>query len=282
MHLTILGSGGCTVIPKPLCRCRVCEEARSKGRPYERTGPSAFLHDEHLLMDTPAEIALQLNRGGIDRIDSLLFTHLDPDHVEGFRVVEQISLDFRAWKAYEEKTIRLVLPRALMDKLEHIRSVYGPVIDFYQTRGFVKCVVFDEKTTIGETDVTAIQVDRGPHPSFVYVFEKDGKRMVYAPCDIKPFPKERKEVRKADLLVIQPGIFEDNLKHGFRYPENHVSRKTLYTFEETVALAAEIEAKKVLFVHMEEYWNRGYDDYQAIQREYNGIRFACDGMHITI
>jgi hypothetical protein len=43
MKWTILGSGGCTVIPKPLCQCRVCREAKEKGIPYARSGPSAFL-----------------------------------------------------------------------------------------------------------------------------------------------------------------------------------------------------------------------------------------------
>ena len=33
MKLTILGSGGCMVIPKPLCDCHVCKEAREKGVP---------------------------------------------------------------------------------------------------------------------------------------------------------------------------------------------------------------------------------------------------------
>jgi len=282
MDLTILGSGGCMVIPKPLCRCRVCAEARSRGRPYERTGPSAFLHDENLLIDTPAEIALQLNRTGIDRIDYLMFTHLDPDHVEGFRVVEQITLDFRTWKAYRGKKIRLILPRALMAKMVDIRSIYGPLIDFYQTQGFVECVVLDGGTKIGETDVTAIPVDRDSQTSFVYVFEKEGAKIVYAPCDIKPFPEERKEVQGADLLVIQPGIFECNLKHGFKYPRDHISRKTLYTFEETVALTRRIKAEKVLFVHIEEYWNRSYDDYQAIQKEFDNIQFAYDGMQVTV
>jgi len=91
------------VIPKPLCRCRVCDEARKKGVPYERKGPAAFIHDINLLIDTPAEIACQLNQSQIEHIDYLLFTHLDPDHVEGFRVVEQITLDFRTWRAYPDK-----------------------------------------------------------------------------------------------------------------------------------------------------------------------------------
>jgi phosphoribosyl 1,2-cyclic phosphate phosphodiesterase len=103
MKFTILGSGGCMIIPKPLCQCRICQEARDKGVPYERTGPSAFLHDINLLIDTPAEIASQLNRSRIRRINYLILTHLDPDHVEGLRVVEQTTLDFRSWRAYPER-----------------------------------------------------------------------------------------------------------------------------------------------------------------------------------
>jgi len=95
MRLTILGSGGCAVIPKPLCRCDICEEARKKGGPYERSGPSAFIEDENILIDTPAEICTQLNRARIERIDTILLTHLDPDHVEGLRVAEQIALGQR-------------------------------------------------------------------------------------------------------------------------------------------------------------------------------------------
>ena len=70
------------VIPKPLCQCKICREAREKGVPYARGGPSAFLHDINLLIDTPAEIITQLNRSSISNMDYLMFTHLDPDHVE--------------------------------------------------------------------------------------------------------------------------------------------------------------------------------------------------------
>ncbi len=269
-------------IPKPLCRCAVCSEAISKGPPYVRTGPSAFLHDAHLLIDTPAEIASQLNGAGIDRIDHLMLTHLDPDHVEGLRVVEQITLDFRTWKAYPEKTIRLILPRELLARMREIRSIYGPFMDFYQARGFVECVAFEGVMQINELRVTAIPVDRGSQTAFIYVFEKNGVRIVYAPCDIKPFPEDRKEVQGADLLVIQPGIFETGLKHGFIYPQDHISRKTLYTFDHTIALSRRICAKQVLFVHMEEYWNRGYDDYAAIAQDFENVQFAWDGMQVRV
>jgi phosphoribosyl 1,2-cyclic phosphate phosphodiesterase len=282
MELTILGSGGCMVIPKPLCRCRVCEEARNKGAPYERSGPSAFIHDENILIDTPAESAQQLNRSAIKSVNYLMFSHLDPDHVEGLRVVEQITLDFRTWETYRGKTIRLILPRVLKDRIADIQSIYGPLIDFYERQGYVECRVFDEKTRIGEIEITAVPVDRGSQVSFIYVFEKKGLRMIYAPCDIKPFPEERHELHNANLLVIQPGIFEEGLKHGFVYPQDHISRTTLYTFDDTIALAGRIHSKQILFVHLEEYWNRSYDDYSAVQEEFDNVQFAYDGMRVKI
>ncbi len=270
------------VIPKPLCRCRVCQEARKKGLPYARAGPSAFLHDINLLIDTPAEIVTLLNRSPIRRVDYLTFTHLDPDHVEGFRVVEQIALDFRTWRAYPRKQICLLLPEQLSERVRGIRSQYGPLIDFYNESGFVRIKLFQDKVQIRDVRITAIPVDRGSQSSFVYVFEKSGRKVVYAPCDIKPFPEHRDEVQQADLLIIQPGIFEEGLKHGFRYPAEHISRTTLYTFEQTMDLATRLQAKRVLFVHLEEYWNRSYDDYCALESRSQMIRFAYDGMQIAV
>ena len=270
------------VIPKPLCNCRICEEAREKGVPYERTGPAAFLHDENLLIDTPAEITRQLNRSRIGGIDYLLFTHLDPDHVEGFRAVEQITLDFRTWEAYPDKHIQLILPEELNNRLRNIQSVYGPIIDYYEEQGFVHRTNFRDSTVVGDTKITAIPVDRGSQVSFIYVFERNGRKMVYAPCDIKPFPEGRDEVQRADLFVIQPGIFEDGLKHGFIYPENHISRTTLYTFEETIDLGRRVEADQILFIHLEEYWNRSHDEYVVLEKSFENVRFAYDGMRVTV
>ena len=118
MELSILGSGGCMGIPKPLCKCSICHEARVKGIPYERTGPSIFIHDENILIDTPAEISRQLNRSSIEEIDYVLFTHPDPDHIEGVRVLEQITLDFRTWNAYPDKQITLILPDTLLFEIK--------------------------------------------------------------------------------------------------------------------------------------------------------------------
>jgi len=282
MKWTILGSGGCTVIPKPLCQCKVCTEARVQGIPYARSGPSAYLHDIGLLIDTPAEISIQLNRCDINRIDHLMFTYLDPDHVEGFRVAEQITLDFRTWSAYTEKLICLTIPEQINKRLNSLSSQFGPVIDFYLEKGFIQIKPFEDKTWIGDVQISAIPVDRGSQISFVYVFEKSGRKVIYAPCDIKPFPEHLSEVQSADLLIIQPGIFEDGLKHDFTYTSDHISRTTLYTFEQTREIAKRIGAKKTVFVHLEEYWNRSYDDYRQLETKHPNISFAYDGMQLQV
>ena len=196
--------------------------------------------------------------------------------------MEQIALDFRDWRAYENKRITLLLPEPLDRDIFRLKSLYGPLLDFYQKQGYVKCVPFKRRIRIGEMKILGIPVVRGKQTVFIYVMEKAGRKVIYAPCDIRPFPETRPEVQGAHLLVIQPGIFETGLKHGFIYPEDHVSRTTLYTFDETLALAKRIKAGQVLLVHLEEYWNRGHDDYRAIENEHLNIRFAHDGMRVNL
>ena len=247
-----------------------------------RTGNPPDATPTRSLIDTPADIINQLNRSSVRRISHIMFSHLDPDHVEGFRVVEQITLDFRTWRAYPQKQVCLLLPEQLSQRVRELRSQYGSIVDFYLESGFLQLSLFQDKIQVGDVQITAIPVDRGSQTAFVYVFEKSGRRVVYAPCDIKPFPEDRYEVQNPDLLIIQPGIFEKGLKHGFKYPAGHISRTTLYTFEQTMELAARLQARKVVFVHLEEYWNRSYDDYRLLEAEYTGIRFAYDGMQLRV
>lgn len=270
------------VIPKALCPCKVCEEARIKGPPFERTGPSAFIHDENVLIDTPAEINTQLNRADIRSVDYLVYSHLDPDHMEGFRIVEQVTLDFRSWQAYPEKQIRLVIPEVLLKRFKNVRTAYGSQLAYYEKQGFIECVPFRNKIRLGSINITAFAVKRSDQTAYIYIFEKEGKKLVYAPCDVKPFPEHEDAMKGADLLVIQPGIFETGLKHDFSYPADHISRTTLYTFEETLALIRRIEVKQALFVHLEEYWNRSHADYKAVEKRHDHIKFAYDGMRVNV
>ena len=90
-HLTIevLGSGGAHGVPRAFCECIVCRQAREHPEPpYVRHGPSVFVHDLDMLIDTPEEIRIQLTRSGIGGVRTVLYTHWHPDHTAGIRVFE--------------------------------------------------------------------------------------------------------------------------------------------------------------------------------------------------
>lgn len=94
MKLKIIGSGGMSVIPSSFCKCKICEEARRKGGRYERLGPSLYIDDIKMLIDTPEDIAVACNRQRISEVKHLSISHSDPDHVRGIRIVEKIGCDF--------------------------------------------------------------------------------------------------------------------------------------------------------------------------------------------
>src|SRR5262245_21700680 len=92
MQLTVLGSGGALVTPRPACRCRVCADARHNPA-HARGGPSLYVHEGNVLVDAPEDVLPLLVRAGAERVDHLLISHWHPDHTAGFRVVEQLTWD---------------------------------------------------------------------------------------------------------------------------------------------------------------------------------------------
>lgn len=82
MDLLFLGTGGAWGLPELNCDCMVCREMRQKG---ERRGRTGFLlsGETNLLIDCGPDIASQLSRHGIDRVDGVLITHEHGDHYMG-------------------------------------------------------------------------------------------------------------------------------------------------------------------------------------------------------
>lgn len=77
MKLKIIGSGGMSIIPSSFCTCKICEEARQKGGRYERLGPSLYIDDIKMLIDTPEDIAVACNRQRISEVKHLSISHSD-------------------------------------------------------------------------------------------------------------------------------------------------------------------------------------------------------------
>ena len=139
MNVIILGSGGCVSTPRACCNCRVCTEARQKGFPYARTGCSLFVEDVNLLIDTPEDINASLNNSGIQKVEHILYSHCDPDHTMGMRVVEQLKMDWLANSLGKkpDNPIEVASLPAILADIKKQGTKYGSAIKYYEASGLI-------------------------------------------------------------------------------------------------------------------------------------------------
>lgn len=290
MKLTILGSGGATLTPRPGCGCKICKQAREEGVPYSRTGPSLFLEDINLLFDTPEEISHQLNRENILEVDYIFYSHWDPDHTLGMRIVEQFGMYWLVayvdGKGPSKKIKIYALPQVMKD-LKEIKNKFGPYFGYYEKKGLISTATLEENKPFKIKDIEIIPVplkDISGKTSTIFIIQQKDKKIIYAPCDIKPFPKHEESFKDADILIIGGVIPEGKLKDGYIVPEDNELRKELFSFKEFLELIDNLNIKRTIVTHIEEEWGRSFDDYKRIEKENkkHSIEFAYDGMVVEL
>lgn len=55
----------------------------------------------------------------------------------------------------------------------------------------------------------------------------------------------------------------------------------LFVLDEIVELKNKYHIKRVIITHLEEDWGKSYDDYINLQKQFDGIEFAYDGLEIN-
>ena len=280
MKFIVLGSGGCVALPKPLCKCKVCIEAREKGKPYSRFGCSLFLEDLNLLVDTPEDIVHALNYADIQEVDSVLYSHIDPDHTLGMRIFEHLRLSWLEISEGKEclNPISVFAQEEVMSDISSIGSKLGFYLDYYEDiRNIIKRNVVEDHIFLDNIKLSFIKADY----STIFVFEQNQKKVIYAPCDVKPFP-DNDIFKDADIMVIGNTIVGDILKDGYILEEGNSLRDALFTMNEIEQLKAKYNIEKVIITHLEEDWGKSYDDYLELQKQYDNIIFAYDGLTFEV
>jgi len=282
MKFIIVGSGGCVSIPRALCKCEVCVEARQKGVPYSRCGCSLYLKDVSLLIDTPEDINIALNNANIDSLDYILYSHRDPDHTQGMRIIEQLRLQWLDF--YENKKpnnpIIIYASNGVMQDINGVRSIYGSFMDYYEHLGLIKRTTVENKIVLDKINITFIRVTKSKNVD-IFLFEQNGKKLIYAPCDCKDFP-ENENLYNADILIIGNTFIGDVLKNGTIIHEKHPLRQELHSMENIMELKKKLNIKIVIITHIEEDWGKSFDEYKNLEKEYENILFAYDGMKIEL
>lgn len=273
LKLKIIGSGGMSIIPSSFCKCKICEEARRKGGRYERLGPSLYIDDIKMLIDTPEDIAVACNRQGISEVKHLSISHSDPDHVRGIRIVEKIGCDFI--KGTSEPIDFYALPEVVEDINRMNRDCFKYYGDILQ------CIVVKETSHIKIGDIDMDLINNNPSRNITfYVIKEHGKTVIYACCNPKPFAHNDLYF-DADILIIS--MVSDNgiLNDGTKLIDTLLKDEIL-TLEEVIELKNYYRIKKIIVTHIDEIWGKSYGYYEELEKELDNIFFAYDGMEIIV
>jgi phosphoribosyl 1,2-cyclic phosphate phosphodiesterase len=279
LKVEILGSGGAVTIPRPGCSCRVCVEARAKGAPYARSGPSVFVHGPDVLIDTPEESKLQLNRSQVGRVAAAFYSHWHPDHTAGRRVWESRNFDFRSWPPRYETTPVYIPARVWAD----FEANYGLAdqFRFLEKQGTVavKRLADDEAVTVGEFTITPVPLEA--ENAFAFLFEGEGRRVLVAMDETHNWTPTA--LGPLDLAVLPVGVFEHHPWSGERMiPEEFCRppvRKTRYAqaLEQVRALAP----RRAVLSHIEEMDRVSHDELVRLGAA-DGWEPAWDGLVVEV
>jgi phosphoribosyl 1,2-cyclic phosphate phosphodiesterase len=261
-------------------------EAREKGVPYSRSGPSVFVHGPNLLIDTPEEIKVELNRSQVKEIDAVIYSHWHADHTAGRRVLEEINIDWRAWPRAPRATTDVYLPEqvaadfrkwmGIWDHLEYMQSGVGTIAIHELSDG--------QEVRLGTTVIQPFPLAE----DFVYAFllSEGEKRALVAPDELKGWSPPT-HLQGVDVAVLPMGILElhpltrERLIHQEHWMLQHEA-----TLEDTLQIVRELKAERVLLTHIEEMDQLSYDELREIesqfQREGLPISFAHDTLIVDV
>ena len=113
------------------------------------------------------------------------------------------------------------------------------------------------------------------------MFESNGKKLVYAPCDCLPFPTDG-IIENADLLIIGNTYIGNVLKNGRIITDDHPLHNELHSMSDIFKIVEKMNIKNVIVTHIEEDWGKSYLDYLELEKQYTNLKFAYDGMIVEL
>jgi phosphoribosyl 1,2-cyclic phosphate phosphodiesterase len=280
MKLVVLGSGGSQPTPKVGCDCRTCQAARlemkrdPKSR-HVRTGPSLWLPEHGVLIDTPEESNAQLNlhADGALNLAHVLWSHFHPDHTAGVRSVEFIA-------RWGSSGVPTHLPEDLEMSLLELN-----LFQFAVQRHHLKIhrVCDREAFKLGDLSVTMLR-HTGEMPMYSFLLEDVNSRFLYNPDHVMTL--DLAGLEHLDGAIVQVGLMPDG-SQSFILPPDHPARKVLLPLETICERAAKLGWKRLFFTHLYETIRLFPEEYDALGQRLSEqfgleIGFSFDGMTLEL
>jgi phosphoribosyl 1,2-cyclic phosphate phosphodiesterase len=276
LRVEFLGTGGSMPIPRALCECAVCAEARERGIPWARTNPSVFVHGPDVLIDTPGEINVQLNRSTVDRIAACFYSHWHPDHTMGRHVFSLLNADFRALPYRPLRTTPLYLPAQVAADARRFLGIWDHLSYLEEREQVVEIRELADGEVVELDDVGIRPLRLAQDFVYAFLFEGHGKRLLVVMDEIDGWDPPA-EARGVDLAVVPKGLAEFHPLTGERHmPAEHPVFAEEATFEDTLEIVGKLGARRVVMTHIEESDSLSHDDLERLSE-----RLRADGLNIS-
>jgi len=282
VKLEVLGSGGAVATPKPFCTCPACAKARKKGGRHARLGPSVFVHGPDVLIDTPEEISIELNRSRVRNIGAVLYSHWHPDHTAGRRIFEKNIAWNRSQK--ENRTTTVILTEKIAETFGSYLGIMSQ-FDFFRSIGIVdlRIVKNDEEFSVNGCSIRPVQT--AYDYSFGYCFADGNSRFLVVMDELKRWEPDSAILgTRFDAVYLPLGVLDANPITGERLVDlAHPILEDEQTVEETLAVVQKLDAARFVLSHIEEPDGIGYAFARKLSRHYSKrtgkrIDLAFDGM----
>lgn len=253
LKVTFLGTGTSQGVPVIACKCAVCT---SNDKRDNRTRTSIIIETEQtsVVIDTGPDFRQQCLREKTDKLDAVLFTHEHKDHIAGLDEVRAFN--------FINKMVMPVYASEQVQKALHREFAYIFSEDKYPGIPEIKLMNIDkDKFMIGDMEVMPIDVMH--YRMKVKAFRIHNFAYVTDANLIED--EEKAKLQGLDVLVLNSLRREPHISH--------------FTFEEAIALAQELKAKKTYLTHISHQLGL----HELVSKELpENMELAFDGLQLII
>jgi phosphoribosyl 1,2-cyclic phosphate phosphodiesterase len=251
--ITFLGTGTSQGVPVIACNCEACKSTDARDKRL-RSSIMIETDDKVIVIDSGPDFRQQMLRENVQHLDAIVFTHEHKDHIAGMD-------DIRAFNykqggpidVYATIRVQKALEREFFYIFENPKYPGIPQITMHT----IDMTPFN----IGNTQFLPIEVMHYRLPvlgfrigNFTYI--TDAKTIA---------EPEKEKIKGTEILVINALQKQTHISH--------------FTYDEAIAFAQEIGAKKTYFTHI----SHNLGKYQDVTAELpENIELAYDGLRLEI
>ena len=179
------------------------------------------------------------------------------------------------WRMMPKTTTTLHMPGIVH---EEIMQRLGVFFEFWEHVGVASLDDSVNTVRIGELNIEPV-IMRTRHRTIthtsIYVITSEDVKLVYAPCDITPFPDDERFF-DCDLMMLQSGWWGDEMAlRAAKGPHYEIS------LDEILAIKNKYKPKRVVLTHIGDELGMTLAELKEVEGKHD-LKFAYDGMKIDL